>query len=204
MQERSKQLSRLFTMLMQLTVEASFSMPGGRMAEKRIDDTLEYLDKHYGEVGLERIVDYCVCQVHRVSQFGEEYLPNWKLSHSFGETALVRFVTRKQGQKYYEDRWLDGFKLIREKLLGYIEDRSIHPLYRFIYPEYEEHTKCRALSSEVGYYICGVSTLLWTPFSAACRACTKSEACKARTQHIYPELYRIRVAEHEREEVCRG
>ena len=151
MQEKSKLISRLFVLLMRLTVQSNFAMPGGRLAEKQIDDTLDYLTKHYGEVGLERIVDYCVCQVRQVSEYGADYLPKWKLSHSFGAKALTRFVTRKPGQKYYEDKWLAHFRLTREDLLREIEDRSTHPLFKFIYPEYEDMTKRRAVSSMVGY-----------------------------------------------------
>lgn len=200
MQERSKSASRLFSMLMRITVEASFSMPGGRLSEKRIDDAMNHLARHYGEVGRERIVDYCVCQVYRLSGFGAGYLLKWKLSHSFGEKAVTRFVTRNVGQKYYEDRWLKSHGLTREKLLRHIEDRSVHPMYKFIYPEYEDITKHRAISSAVGYYICGVSTLLWTPFSEVCRECSKAESCKVRTQKLYPELYRLRVAEYNERE----
>lgn len=195
MQSKSKLISRLFVLLMRLTVQPSFTMPGGRVAEKQIDDALDYLTKHYGEVGPQRIVDYCVCQIYMISQFGTDYMLRWKLSHSFGAKALTRFVTRKPGQKYYEDRWLAGFKLTRKELLHHIEDRSTHPLFKFIYPEYEDATKRRALSSMVGYYICGVSTLLWTPFSDACQSCTKSKICKIRTQKLYPEIYRLRIAE---------
>lgn len=195
MQEKSKLMSRLFSMLIRLTVQPAFILPGGRLAEKRVDDALNYLSKHYGEVGLERIVDYCICQVYVVSQYGADYLPKWRLSHSFGNKALMRFITRKPGQKYYEDKWLAEYKLTREELSRQIEDRSVHPLYRFVYPDYEDTTKRRALSSVVGYYICGTSTLLWTPFSPICQLCTKVEACKLRTLKLYPEIYRLRVAE---------
>lgn len=204
MQSKSNQLSHLFVLLMRITVQSTFAMPGGRLAEKQIDHALDYLTKHYGEVGLERMVDYCVCQVYRVSEFGADYLPRWKVSHSFGVKALTRFVTRKPGQKYYEDKWLARFKQTREDLLHEIEDRSVHPLFRFIYPDYEDSTKRRALSSVVGYYICGASTLLWTPFSKVCQSCTKSEACKIRTQKLYPEIYRLRVAEFNGKEVHNG
>lgn len=204
MQEKSKLISRLFVLLMRLTVQSTFTMPGGRLAEKQIDDALDYLTKHYGEVGLERIVDYCICQVFAISKFDNNYLLRWKSSHSFGAKALTRFVTRRPGQKYYEDKWLSGFRLTREILLREIEDRSTHPLFKFIYPDYEDATKRRALSSVVGYYICGASTLLWTPFSEVCQSCTKSEACKVRTQKLYPEIYRLRVAEFKGKEGQNG
>lgn len=204
MQEKSKCISRLFVLLVRLTIQPTFAMPGGKLAERQIDNALDYLTKHYGEIGLERIVDYNVCQVRQISEYGTDYLPKWKLHHSFGTKALTRFVTRKPGQKYYEDKWLTSFKLTREDLLHEIEDRSVHPLFRFIYPDYEDATKFRALSTEAGYYICGVSTLLWTPFSSVCRACAKAVKCQSRTQKLYPEIYRLRVAEFSGKEVHNG
>ena len=145
MQEKSKLASRLFVLLVRLSVQSSFIMPGGRLAEKQIDDAIECLTKHYGEVGLERIVDYCVYQVHRISGFGSAYMPRWRLSHSFGTNTVKRFIARKPGQKYYEDKWLADHRLTREDLLQYIEERSTHPLFRFIYPDYEDATKRREI-----------------------------------------------------------
>lgn len=200
MQENCKLASRLFTVLMRRSVFPAFAFPGGKVAERRMDACLNYLAAHYGMVGLERIVDFCVCQVYAISRFTPEYLLKWKLSHSFGERACVRFVTRKPGQKYYEDRWLKDYGLDREQLQNMIEDRSVHPFYRFIYPSWEDHTKRRAVSTEAGYFICAASTLLWTPFSPVCSSCSLSEACQTRTRHLYPELYRIRVAEYQAKE----
>ena len=200
MQNNSKLMSRLFTVLMRRTVLPGFVFPGGKVAERRVDACLGYLSLTFGTVGLERIVDFCICQVYAVSRFTPDYLLKWKLSHSFGERACVRFVTRKPGQKYYEDRWLKERSLTREYLLGLIEDRQVHPYYRFINPTWEEHTKRRAVSTEAGYYICAASTLLWTPFSVACKMCRFSDACQNRTRHLYPELYRIRVAEYQAKE----
>lgn len=200
MQEKSKLMSRLFTVLMRRCVCPRFVFPGGKVAERRVDACLDYLTVYYGMAGVERLVDFCICQVYAVSKFSPDYLLKWKLSHSFGERACVRFVTRKPGQKYYEDRWLRSYGLDREQLRAIVEDRRVHPFYRFIYPVWEEHTKRRAVSTEAGYYICGVSTLLWTPFSVVCRSCLLSEDCRARTQRLYPELYRIRVAEYEAKE----
>lgn len=200
MQSNSKLMSRLFTVLMRRSVFPGFVFPGGKVAERRVDNCLDYLTAHYGMTGLERIVDFCVCQVYTISKFGPDYLLKCKLSHSFGERACVRFVTRKPGQKYYEDRWLGDYGLDREQLQAIIEDRSIHPFYRFIYPSWEDHTKRRAVSTEAGYFICAASTLLWTPFSPVCRLCSSSKECRTRTFRLYPELYRIRVAEYESKE----
>lgn len=195
--QNSKLTMRLFTVLMRRSVYPGFAFPGGKVAERRVDGCLDYLTVHYGTVGLERIVDFCVCQVYAISRYSPDYLLKWKLSHSFGERACARFVTRKPGQQYYENRWLGSYGLDRMQLLAIIEDRSVHPFYRFVYPSWEDHTKRRGVSTEAGYFICAVSTLLWTPFSPVCRSCRLSEDCRKRTCRLYPELYRIRVAEYQ-------
>ncbi len=199
MQKLNKQAIRLFSYLMRKTLVPIFSFPGGKLAFDKVDACLASLAKEYGELGEQRLVDFCICQVYTMYKFGEEYIPKWRLSHSFGDKALERFIKRKQGQKFFEDRWLKEYGLNRELLCEYIEDRSEHPYFKFIYPEYEEATKRRLLSSELGYYICGVSTLMWTPFSLSCQQCANAEKCEVRTQRIYPEIYRIRVAEHRKE-----
>ena len=117
----------------------------------------------------ERLADFCICQVHTISRFDAEYLARrWVPSHSFGRKA-------------------------RE-----LKDRREHPLWQFLDPVYEENTKCRVVNTPVGYYVCGISTLLWNPFSAACRRCSRSEQCRRRTAARYPELYRLRIEERER------
>lgn len=199
MQKLNKQAIRLFCFLMRKTLMPTFNFPGGRLASDKVDTCLKSLTNEYGEVGLERLVDFCICQVYTIHNYGVDYIPKWKLSHSLGDRALERFTTRKQGQKFFEDRWLKEYGLSRHLLCEYIEDRSEHPYFKFINPQYEEVTKRRLLSSELGYYICGISTLMWTPFSPSCTACENAEKCEIRTQKLYPEIYRIRVAEHRKE-----
>ena len=95
-------------------------------------------------------------------------------------------------RRYREELWLGSFSLSREELAASVEDRSRHPFSRFVYPEYEETTKRRLLSTEAGYAVCGASTLLWTPFSPSCRRCAHAGRCRRRTEALYPELYRLR------------
>lgn len=64
---------------------------------------------------------------------------------------------------------------------------------KFLYPEYEDATKCRRIGTEAGLYVCSLSTLLWTPLSPVCRECTMAEKCREMTCERYPELYRLRV-----------
>lgn len=187
---------RAFTLLMRRTVAASFVFPGGGAAMRSVDTCVKALENRYGALQRERIADYCVCQVYALSCFGAEYLSRWRVSHSFGTKAQERFAAATRGKRYWEDRWLAQTGLSRREVVWAIEDRRQHPLSRFVYPEYEEATKERLLSTPVGYYICGASTLLWTPFSPSCRACTSSEACRRRTERLYGELYRIRIAEY--------
>ena len=62
MQENSKLMSRLFTVLMRRSVIPGFVFPGGRVAERQVDSCLEYLRLAFGTVGPERIVDFCICR----------------------------------------------------------------------------------------------------------------------------------------------
>lgn len=187
---------RAFTLLMRRTVAPSFTFPGGGAAMRSVDACVKALEARYSALERERIADYCICQVYAISRFGGDYLSRWRVSHSFGKKAQERFAGTCREKRYWEDRWLMNQSLTRIDVGLWIEDRRKHPLYRFINPEYEEPTKRRMLSTPVGYYICGASTLLWTPFSPACQVCTMAAACQKRTKQVYGELYRIRIEEY--------
>lgn len=191
---------RIFTLLMRQTGWKGFSFPGGGLSDRTVSDCLDTLRKQYGEIGPERLVDFCVCQGYATSGYGEEYHRRWKVSHSFGGKAVSRFAGSNAARRYHEDCWLKEYGLSRSVLQACIADRSEHPYLRFIYPEYEEHTKRRLLSTRAGYAVCALSTLLWTPFSPACRACRSVNACRERTREVFPELYRIRCEEWRRKE----
>lgn len=191
-EERIKTFKDIFTLLMRKTISAKFSLPKGGIAKRKVEECVDVLCQKYEDMGGERIVDFCICQVHAVYDYGKEYLPRWQVSHSFGKKALERFNSNDR-KRYFQDRWLKSFDLDREKLYRLIKNQGEHPYSIFIYPEYEERTKLRMLSSEVGYYICGISTLLWTPFSKACKECQNVVKCKGRTKILYPEIYRIRI-----------
>lgn len=190
--ERIKITKDIFTLLMRKTVSVNFSFPGGGIAKKSVETCVNTLSRQYGEFGSERIIDFCICQVHTICNYGAEYLPRWQVSHSFGKKALERFEGNSK-RIYFQDVWLKSHKLWREKLYGVAKSRGEHPYSIFIFPEYEERTKRRMLSTDIGYYICGVSTLLWTPFSKACKECKNAQKCKARTEALYPEICRIRI-----------
>lgn len=191
-EKSNKDIIQVFTIIMRHTVSPEFTFPGGGIAARYIANCTEQLEKEYSQLSRERIVDYCVCQIYAISRFSKEYMARWKVSHSFGEKAFVRFKGSKQVYKYYEDRWLHANGLSRRSLVESIQDKSKHPLYKYVYPDHEDRTKARACGTDSGYYICGISTLLWTPFSPICRKCIKANKCKERTKMMYPELYRLR------------
>lgn len=184
---------RVFTLLMRETGWADFCFPGGGQSDRAVSDCRIALEHQYGEVSRERLVDFCVCQGYALSGYGPEYRRRWKVVHSFGKKAISRFLQSHAGRRYYEDRWLKDNGISRHVLLACIADRSTHPFSCFVYPEYEDHTKSRLLSTDAGFAICGLSTLLWTPFSPVCKKCKRSEACRKRTEKCFPELYRIRL-----------
>lgn len=185
-------LRKVFTLLLRQSVWEDFKFPGGGLSDRILTDCHNTLEKRTGNLSPERLVDFCVCQVYFVSGCGKEYRQRWKVSHSFGQKAIQRF-DKNTKVRYYENRWLELYGLSRSALIALITDQSIHPFDRFIYPEYEEGTKRRLLSSEAGYAVCAFSTLLWTPFSPCCRACHSKELCRQRTREVFPELYRVRI-----------
>ena len=198
-EEKNKFAVRVFTFLVKQTVSPFFVFPGGGIAMRSVDTCLDSLEKLYkSELSRERIIDFCICQVYTISKFDTYYFRKWNVSHSFGKKAIERFSQNTSGKKYYEDRWLKMYDLSRQSLVGQFDDKSSHPLHKFIFPEYEETTKIRLHDSEAGFYICQISTLLWTPFSCACRTCKNEERCKNITSRKYPELYRIRNEEYNR------
>lgn len=194
---------RVFTLLMRETGWTNFRFPGGSQSDGVVSTCLTALEQQYGEVNSERLVDFCVCQGYALSGYGTEYRCRWKVSHSFGRKAITRFSESHAGQRYYENQWLKENGVSRSSLQACIADRSTHPFERFVYPEYEDHTKLRLLSTEAGFAVCGLSTLLWTPFSPACRKCLQSESCRRRTEKCFPELYRLRLEAWQRKEAGR-
>ncbi len=183
---------RLFTSLVKDTLWADFVFPAGGRAEILLGTCYDKLCKRYLLVSEERMTDFCICQIYAIAGFGEDYRRKWNVSHSFGDKAITRYASGTEQCRWYEDKWLKSYSLSRQELMESVKNHREHPFEKFIYPEYEETTKHRKLSTEVGYIICGTSTMLWTPFSRSCRACTFQDRCQKRTAGTYPELYRIR------------
>lgn len=174
-------------------VSAGFCFPRGGADRRVVAGCMEELEKWYGDLSPERIVDFCVAQVYAVYNFPPEYLKRWKASHSFGSRSLERYRNTGSGKRYYEDVWMKEQGITRSGFLQELTPHRKHPLSAFIDPAYEEHTKRRLLSTSAGYYICGVSTLMWNPFSFSCGKCGWKKRCMDRTRVRFPELYRLRI-----------
>ena len=158
---------RLFTRLVRTTVWADFVFPTGGKSDRQLGMCFDGLCREVVSVSAERLSDFCICQTYAISGYDTAYRRKWNVSHSFGKKAIGRYLRSGKERRY-------------------------RPFGRFIYPEYEETTKRRLLSTEAGYLVCALSTLMWTPFSPSCSKCAKAEPCRRRTQARYPELYRIR------------
>ena len=169
-----------------------FCVPYRRQVGQAARDVFRRLVPGGRLLSAERLSDFCICQTYAISGYDTAYRRKWNVSHSFGKKAIGRYLRSGKERRYREDRWLKSFGLSRHDLARAVEDRRSHPFGRFIYPEYEETTKRRLLSTEAGYLVCALSTLMWTPFSPSCSKCAKAEPCRRRTQARYPELYRIR------------
>lgn len=183
---------RVFTNLVKDTLWEDFKFPNGGESERYTGNCYDGLVKMLGTVSAERLTDFCICQVYVMAQFHRDYRKQWKVSHSFGDKAIERYVFPSNHRKKHEDRWLNCHGLSRNKYRSMVEDHSKHPLAIFIYPEYEEQTKRKWASVELGYIICWNSTMMWTPFSPTCRECSNAVICQKHTAHVHHELYRIR------------
>ena len=189
---RNRWVGRLFTLLVCRTLDEGFRFPGGELARRAVDGCMETLSGGAEAPAREKVVDFCICQVYTLT-FDAKMLRGWAPAHSFGKKALERFARNTPAHRYWEDRWLERHGLSRGGLLHEVRDRSLHPLAKFLYPEYEDTTKRRRIGTEAGLYVCCLSTLLWTPLSPVCQECAMAGKCREMTRERYPELYRLRV-----------
>lgn len=194
--EKNEILISVFTFLMQRNIRKDFVFPSGRLTVKTMTSCMESLEKIYGWPSRERLTDYCICQVHVISNLPDSYIRRWNIRHSFGVKAVLRYRNNDSASHRQENYWLKKNGLSRAVLYEQFKCKKEHPLAKLIYPEYEEVTKRRMHSSEVGFYLCQLSTLLWTPFSQSCRTCRNEARCKEVTEAKYGELYRIRISEY--------
>lgn len=201
--EWAESVCRVFERLVRDTLWGDFTFPAGGRSVRLLEACFDRLEKKVITVSGERLADFCICQVYTISGFEASYRKRWDVSHSFGQKAVSRFLQTGKQRRFYEDKWLKSFGISRTDIYTLAERRKRHPFTRFVFPEYEEVTKRRLLSSETGYLICGNSTLLWTPFSPSCQRCRHAASCRLRTAAQYPELYRLRCEMWNEKEECR-
>lgn len=190
--ERSEALRRLFTLLVRHTIQPSFRFPGAGAARRTLEACIATLDEKLPYVGSECLVDFCVSQAYRMACLQAPAGRRWTVAHAFGKRAVERYLEQRPAMRYFEDRWLESCRISREALIRKIERPREHPYACFLYPEYEEPTKRRRISTPAGYAVCCISTLLWTPFSPSCRRCSNAPQCRDATRRLYPELFRLR------------
>lgn len=193
---RIKQTLLVFSTIIQTAINPSFKVSGGGKTVRVVEEWLTAMDKKFGEISGDRIVDYCVCQGYYISQLKDDYTEvNWDITHSFSSSgrSFERYSNTKKQIKYYEDQWLLSNGMSRKQLSKNTTDTSKHPLSKYIYPLYEDRDKERLLSTDAGYFMCEKTSTLYTPFSPVCQKCTSQKLCIERTKLFYPELYRVRM-----------
>lgn len=176
----------VYTEIFRRLIKPDFNIKKGGSNLKKISKFLELFEKEFGAITNERLVDFCVAiaYFYRNRQF--------QVGSLFSQSAINRMKTNAHGTKFYEDKWLKKEKLSRILLINMIKDRESHPHAKYIYMPSEETTKQRMLNLEVGFTICQVSTLGWSPLSPTCQQCKFVEECKAETHKKFPELFRLR------------
>lgn len=183
-----KQTLKMFHEIVVKLIHPNYRFPQGGEPIKIMRTALQRIEKKFGVLTAQRIVDYVVCSSHAFKDRGS----NWKLNQVFGPKSMERFNSDK-GRVYFENKWLESEGLSRSSLLSMIVDRSEHPKAKYIFVPSEEGTKQRLLNREVGFVICQTSTLGWSPLSTACSECNFVTKCKIETQKKYPEIFRLRI-----------
>lgn len=183
-----RQTMRMFCEIVTKLIQPDYRLSKGGEATRTVRTALQRLEKKFGSLTAQRIVDYVVCSAYAFKNRGSD----WKLNQVFGPKSLERFNSDK-GRVYYENEWLRSKGLSRGCLLDMIVDRSEHPKAKYIFVPSEEGTKARLLNREVGFVICQTSTLGWSPLSGSCSECRFIEKCKQETQKKYPEIFRLRI-----------
>lgn len=139
-----------------------------------------------------KIVDFCINLVYRLSRVQKKNIDFYKERQIFGKSNINKYLSAPDGVRHYERQFLKDIGVSKNELLMLIVDRDKHPLAKYVHVRYDERTKSRALNTNYGYYLCGKSTLLWSPTSEACSKCIYVEECKVRTKNTHPEIYRLR------------
>lgn len=178
----------MFTEIARKLLNPSFKFSGGGATERTLTNFIDLMEKEFGVVTAERIVDFCICAAYAFRNTNQ-----WTVKQIFGKASIKRLKEKKHGTEYYEDQWLEEASLNRQDLIAMVADRSTHPQAKYIYVASEEATKKRLLNMDVGYIRCQSSTLGWSPLSESCNQCRFVNLCKKETQRKYPELYRIRI-----------
>ncbi len=183
-----KQTLKMFHEIVVKLIHPGYRLPQGGEPTRIMRTALQRVEKKFGVLTAQRIVDYVVCSSHAFKDRGSD----WKLNQVFGPKSMERFNSDK-GRVHFENKWLASEGLSRASLLNMIVDRSEHPKAKYIFVPSEEGTKLRLLNREVGFAVCQTSTLGWSPLSAACSECNFVTKCKVETQKKYPEIFRLRI-----------
>lgn len=187
-----RNVKTVYTEIMKRIFDAEFSFPNGGQMDGRISKVIKNMTKMYGQCNENRIVDYCVFQLYRCRD--SEYTKSLTLG-MFGDTAFSKFERFGVKKRNSENQWLAEVGLSRDYLCSLIKKKE-HPFAKFVYMPSEEMTKMRKINTDVGFFICAISTLMWSPYSKACSICSNAERCKKETEKRYPELYRIRIEKY--------
>lgn len=180
-------ISKVYTVLLQAVYAPSFKVSQGGASQKALTRILEMMEKDYGQITGERMVDFCISAAYA----NRAHLSS-DITRIFGPASWERYKMEKHQVDWYQDKWLEKFQIDRVDLYNLVKDRSEHPLMKFLYMESEEPTKTRLFNTNAGYAICQMSTLGWSPLSECCQQCVFTDDCKQRTEKNYPELYRLR------------
>lgn len=182
----TKQTITVFSEIIKL-ISPTYKFNNGGANKRIIENFLNLLEKQFGAITCERLVDALISCIYIYRE-----REKWTLRQILGPTVFKKTLEHKHGVQFYQDKWLASGGLSRDGLVNLIKSRKEHPLHKFIYVPSEELTKKRQLNTNAGFILCQLSTLGWSPLSNACSLCNFMNECKIKTEEKYPEIYRLR------------
>ena len=194
---QKRKIRTAYTEIMRRLIDRDFAFPAGGKVNIQLSKFIEQFTAYCGGAFNDaRLVDYCVFQIHK--NRNAKFQKNLAVT-AFGQTAFNKYKAMAgKNKKYVEDKWMSEKQLDRTYLTRLIADKE-HPLAKYVYMPSEEMTKKRFFNTDTGFVLCSVSTLMWSPFSETCNACNNQTVCKGITKERYPELYRLRIEEYDKE-----
>ena len=84
----------MFTEIARKLLNPSFKFSGGGATERTLTNFIDLMEKEFGVVTAERIVDFCICAAYAFRNTNQ-----WTVKQIFGKASIKRLKKKKHGKK---------------------------------------------------------------------------------------------------------